>query len=313
MDDPENPELASTIQNYGLARQIYVSDGYLYVPCSAIGFEIFDITDPNNPFITGYHRSGPGQSQCWAIVEQDGYAYTAEGDSGLGIYNVSDPTNPVKISSYVESGGTIAIYYKDDVIYAANGTNGFVIIDVSNRYDPSLMSIVEGEWIFDVFVEGEIAYVADRESSLKAYDVTAPYSPELIGTYEDYGRPSAVYVENDTVYVSAAEGGLWILRYDQTVGIENISTKPREFQLDQNHPNPFNAKTVLNYSLPESGVVTLSIYNVLGQQVITLFEGEKAAGKHTIAWDASTFPSGVYFARLETQDVSKTIKMVLLK
>ena len=87
----------------------------------------------------------------------------------------------------------------------------------------------------------------------------------------------------------------------------------RRLVLAWNYPNPFNAKTVLNYSLPQSGPVTLSIYNLLGQHVETVFEGERPAGNHVITWDASEFPSGVYFARLKTPESSRSIKMVLLE
>ena len=88
---------------------------------------------------------------------------------------------------------------------------------------------------------------------------------------------------------------------------------PADMVLYQNYPNPFNAMTVLNYSLPQPGPVTLSIYNLLGRHVATLFEGKKPAGRHTITWDAAAFPSSVYFARLKTPNSSQSIKMVLLK
>ncbi|MEE9554028.1 MAG: T9SS type A sorting domain-containing protein [candidate division Zixibacteria bacterium] len=67
------------------------------------------------------------------------------------------------------------------------------------------------------------------------------------------------------------------------------------------------------YSLPEQGEVVIYIYNLLGQRIATLFEGTREAGEHSITWDAVDFPSGVYFARLETGEQSENIKMVLLK
>jgi hypothetical protein len=88
---------------------------------------------------------------------------------------------------------------------------------------------------------------------------------------------------------------------------------PKEFVLHQNYPNPFNSETVVSYSLPQSGRVTLSIYNVLGQRVATLFEGIQEIGLHNVVWNAGDFSSGIYFARLEVGGHSKTIKMVLLR
>lgn len=94
---------------------------------------------------------------------------------------------------------------------------------------------------------------------------------------------------------------------------EHPPSLPIACDLLQNYPNPFNASTTLSYMLPQSGSVTISIYNLLGQRVATIFEGDQQAGQHTITWDATDFPSGIYFARLEVGEYSKSIKMVLLK
>lgn len=104
---------------------------------------------------------------------------------------------------------------------------------------------------------------------------------------------------------------------DWPTGIEGDENKdiiiPEDFLLYQNYPNPFNASTVIRYSLPIKSDVQLDIYNLLGQRVVTLFEGIQQAGEHSITWNATDLPSGVYFARLESGEHSETIKMVLVK
>ena len=94
---------------------------------------------------------------------------------------------------------------------------------------------------------------------------------------------------------------------------EHPPSLPIAYGLFQNYPNPFNAATAISYSLAQSGPVTISVYNLLGQRVATIFEGDQQAGQHTITWDAAGFPSGVYFARLQAGEYSESIKMVLLK
>ena len=88
---------------------------------------------------------------------------------------------------------------------------------------------------------------------------------------------------------------------------------PSRFSFLQNYPNPFNPTTIIRYSLRHQSDVTIEIYNILGQRVATLFDGNKQAGYHTIAWHADDYPSGVYFARLEAGIRAENIKMVLLK
>jgi hypothetical protein len=88
---------------------------------------------------------------------------------------------------------------------------------------------------------------------------------------------------------------------------------PQQITFLQNYPNPFNAATSIKYTLPSKSEISLSIYNLLGQKIESLFDGIQTPGEHTLTWDASRHPSGVYFARLETRCRTENIKMVLLK
>jgi len=98
------------------------------------------------------------------------------------------------------------------------------------------------------------------------------------------------------------------------VGIfDNIPSIPDRFILLQNYPNPFNAQTTIRFVLPEDSNVRVALYDILGRKLETLFAGAKPAGRYSISWDASTYPSGIYFARLETKNATKSIKMLLLK
>jgi flagellar hook assembly protein FlgD len=97
------------------------------------------------------------------------------------------------------------------------------------------------------------------------------------------------------------------------VGIDDSDIVPGAFGILQNYPNPFNGSTSISYSIKSRGHVTISMYNIVGQRIGTLFDGETEAGEHKMTWDARTFPSGVYFARLESGGRRETIKMVVLK
>jgi len=77
---------------------------------------------------------------------------------------------------------------------------------------------------------------------------------------------------------------------------------PERFELFQNYPNPFNPVTVISYQLTVDSKVSLKVYNLLGQEVLTLADGEKEAGYHLELWNASTVASGTYMYRLVTKD-----------
>lgn len=96
-------------------------------------------------------------------------------------------------------------------------------------------------------------------------------------------------------------------------GIEDDINKPQAFSLSQNYPNPFNAQTAIKYNLKENSEITLSVYNIVGQKIATLFSGKQKAGEYRLNWDAKGLPSGIYFARLESNRSIQSIRMILLK
>jgi hypothetical protein len=97
-------------------------------------------------------------------------------------------------------------------------------------------------------------------------------------------------------------------------GIEPIEVSiPEQYILYPNFPNPFNATTQLVYEMPKAGQVSLSIYNLLGEEVVSLVDGVQAAGRQTVAFDGAGLASGVYLSRLQAGGFVQARKMVLLK
>ena len=88
---------------------------------------------------------------------------------------------------------------------------------------------------------------------------------------------------------------------------------PRKFTLEQNYPNPFNPRTTIRFQVPDAGFVSLKVYNLLGHEVGTLVNGNVQAGSFTVTWDASSFPSGIYFYRLQAGGDIRTRSMMLVK
>ena len=94
---------------------------------------------------------------------------------------------------------------------------------------------------------------------------------------------------------------------------EYLPNNPISFSLNQNYPNPFNPSTKINYSIPEAQKVLIKVFNVLGNEIMTLVNGEKAKGSYTVALDLSGYSSGVYFYLIKTPKFSQTNKMILTK
>jgi hypothetical protein len=90
-------------------------------------------------------------------------------------------------------------------------------------------------------------------------------------------------------------------------------THPKVYALKQNYPNPFNPSTMINYELPITSEVELSIFNLLGQKVTTLVSDRQQAGYYQVEWDASKYASGIYYYHIHTDKYQEIKKMLLLR
>ena len=97
-------------------------------------------------------------------------------------------------------------------------------------------------------------------------------------------------------------------------GVEEASDiVPNDFSLLQNYPNPFNSSTKILYSIPRSGFVTLTVYDILGREIQTLVSEFQKANTYSVNFDASKLSSGLYFYKLQLGNFVETKKMLLLR
>jgi hypothetical protein len=107
----------------------------------------------------------------------------------------------------------------------------------------------------------------------------------------------------------------WAMKLSgETTGIDDDEIDlPLKSTLLQNHPNPFNASTTIEFQLAKESRIKLIVYDLLGNEVVTLVDGELPAGEHSVNWDAAGLSSGVYFYRVTSGDRVETRRMTLLK
>ena len=103
------------------------------------------------------------------------------------------------------------------------------------------------------------------------------------------------------------------LSFSGTATAVKDNTQPISFKLNQNYPNPFNPTTTISYSIPKSSYVTLKVYDILGNEVSTLVNGERSAGNYRLKFDGSKLASGVYFYRLNAGNKADVKKLLLTK
>jgi cellulose/xylan binding protein with CBM9 domain/type IX secretion system substrate protein len=100
---------------------------------------------------------------------------------------------------------------------------------------------------------------------------------------------------------------------DKMVGVDNDELIINNYKLSQNYPNPFNPSTVIDYSIAKAGMVTLKIFNILGQEVLTLVNTNQNVGQYQVKFDASQLSTGLYIYRIQSGNFVDSKKMMLLK
>ena len=123
----------------------------------------------------------------------------------------------------------------------------------------------------------------------------------------------AIFSEGHELWRDSFEVGV-----NAVVGVESLPSLPATFSIQQNFPNPFNPSTTISYALPEASNIQLKVYDILGQEVVTLVCENQTAGYKFVQWNGlnatgNLVSSGVYFARIEAGTFSQTIRMVYLR
>lgn len=227
------------------------------------------------------------------IVDNTVYAYRVKAYYSLG---ESDYSEPLFVKSLISplnapSGGEYTL-----------DTDGYPILTwIDNSTNESNFIIERRLSISSEY--GVIDTVNENTTSYKDLNVTAntTYVYRIMATNQD------------TFSVYSAEFFVVVL-----VGIEDLNEIPTEYSLSQNYPNPFNPTTSIKFGLPQNSNVSISLYNMLGQKVITLSEKSYNAGIHNLTVDASSLTSGIYIYSISAQGIDgnnfvQTRKMILLK
>lgn len=134
------------------------------------------------------------------------------------------------------------------------------------------------------------------------------------------GLPSIVEINsisiiNGTVFIGTTGFGVWRRPLEEIIsGINNISTEvPSDYSLYQNYPNPFNPSTKIKFAIKNSGFVSLKVFDIMGREIYTLYNGILKPGLYETDFKAEELNSGVYFYRLQGEDFLMTKRMMLLK
>jgi hypothetical protein len=303
INDPGNPQYVSDCAcgdwyNCG----VDVASGNAYVLSSSQLCKV-DITVPNNPWVRdSCILTGTGKDLfCYGDI------YTAEAQAGLRIY---DEYTLNEIGFYDTPGAAYGVCVNNDLAYVVDSSDGLRIIDVSDPGNTFEIGNCDTPGNADkVVISGTYAYIADGDSGLCVVNVSDPTSPYRIAQSKTIGSAKNIAVRGDTIFLISYSAGLYLYRMSPVACEENEHGYILRDNLSIAYPIVKNALT-LNLTLTQDRLVTIALYNLLGQRIRLLKSGIMNKGQHQFCLPISELSNGIYFVVLSIAEVNVSHKFI---
>ena len=312
--EPDSVCLVET-ENIKYSYDCVIQGDLIYIAMSSSGLGIADISDLQNPVELSTYDTG----DYMRGLDVSGNLACLANDDSLLIMDISDPANPVKTGSVDARSDAYDVAIRDQYAFVADYYEGMTVVNISDPFNPFIAGYLETQRAKQIELKDNFAVIADYGGGVAVLDISDPLNPDL---YARYDTPSssdgADMDERGFIYVIDREDGLYIAQLNPQSGFEPAAGQVNGFQLASNFPNPFNPCTSVRYTVPVRSRVELNVYNIQGQLVACLDQGEKEAGSHLAVWygtDLRKRPvsAGIYLCRLRSDAFEKTVRMVLLK
>ena len=244
----------------------------------------------------------------------DGYLYLAK-RSDFQVFSLANPVAPQLVGSCNLSstfGWEYDLAAAGHYVYVANGQS-VRIVDISNSANPSQVNSIGGYWVSSVAAAENMVIMDDR-TRISIYDVNDPLNPALVGYYSTAERITDMEIQGQYLFTISLSGQFNVFQVDALAGMESTGAfTPHEFALYPCYPNPFNSTLVIPFTLPVQSKATITIYNILGQQVYQFESTHLSPGMHRAMWDANDMASGIYIIQMSANGKEYRQKALLLK
>ncbi|NUM71160.1 MAG: choice-of-anchor A family protein [Ignavibacteriaceae bacterium] len=239
------------------------------------------------------------------------------GTFGNGLYNTTDyaatwnqvPTanNYYWAMTSNSSGDVFAAAYGEGIYRSTDNGGTWVRTNFPGQHIYSLLTDAD-----DNLYAASYAYGVYVSSDNGATWNNIGLSNQSVSTVFINTNAQGDYSGSRVVFAATKDGKIYKL-IDGTTSAGFEESVPAQYELGQNYPNPFNPSTRINVSVPKDGMYEVSVFSITGELVTKLVEGQLNAGVHSLNFNASNLPSGIYIYRLSGENVNITKKMTLMK
>jgi endoglucanase len=308
-DDVANSEilqtgLAITMQGVNIGQNsVYIDDIIYQVPAQPADYD-FETSEQLDQWIVedfSQTTGSPSASRNSEVVHGGQYSFEMEGNFAAGTENAlrrnaSLPDNITSLEYH--------IWVPQELVYSANDLY---------QTDSTQVGVVQvylmhdgWQWISDTYSFKDLNGGGWTKVTLNIPDEV---QNSLVQAFGVTFKTNGVDIGRNSVYID----DIYLIQSGEPTGNEKDEDIPRQFELFNNYPNPFNPSTRIKYYLPVSTEVKLNVYDIIGSKVATLVNGFKKAGSYEINFDASHLASGVYVYSIIAYPYRSTKKMLLLK
>ncbi len=297
-------EEVGTCTTSGRKTQLEIVNSNLAIANGQNGMDFIDISVSESPAVIGNYEGIPRD-----FVVLDDKAYLACSGNGIKVLNISDPTDIEEIDEYDFYSRCIAV---NEMFLYIGGYNGLYVFDATGELDDPIGSLTgsAGQWEFRRFEQDGTFIFGNTNYNTYLIDATDHENIDWTG-YTPYTAGNLTF-ENGLIY--QLDSHFRILDPSNAYSAPSVQRPPQSFSLLTSYPNPFNNTTLIRYSLPVNGEVSLNVIDETGRRIEAIFDGYKTFGEHSTMWDAAQYPAGNYFLSLQSgNETLGTTKVTLIK
>jgi len=328
ISDPLSPiiNLPGYRSDIGMPYGMLVRDSFLYLagnhPFGGESFfetifEIVDFSSPIEPQTLFSHQATAGAGGIAFVPDSPDLIVVSE--AGLISWNIADTQNPYPIDTLEVSTDYIVSW--QGILFLRNGSLGYAMTSIDSvghftEVRSGIRDFFSG-YNFQLLCAGSQYLIGYENGSILIFETLSEDQPVLRSSFlQDNVRK---LFTNDDVLISSTNDSLFVYHLSEVVSVdEKPKTIPDSFDLLRVYPNPFNSTANLIINLPFPGDFNLDVSNVLGQVVWSIDLNDHIPGSYKFAWngnsqDGKPLTSGIYFVRISGDNLSETLKAVLLK
>lgn len=316
--------IAKDFSTYGQPLEMDQNDPavYYFAPSNGTGEGVYKSTNngANFTLVAPYNNSGINQP-CDLIVMWDSSNVLYMGDDGADIWKSTNSAltwTLVKPGSSSEVPSMCNTVFDRSLCYATTWSSSQVYRTTNSGDVWNITSNNSGSgWGSDMCREDPTVVLTGNYGAQSYFSTNGGVSFFNVNSGLG-GAGAGIMVPERGILLNMQTSNLYKMNISYTVltsvNENTVSLNvPEKFELSQNYPNPFNPTTNIKFSIPNSGNISLKVYDRLGKEVADLAEGFRSAGTYEINFDASALSSGVYFYKLAVNDLVNTKKMTLIK